>query len=282
MKIYNRLFALFFSATLLCAACSNGNSNLELARSVGTQEIVLNYTEMTDGSGEIPANGYERKLTKNGTIRFETSDTQRTHAAIAKAVSETNGYISSDNKNEYAGRSENTLVIRVPADNFDSLLEKISSNADKIDDKNIEVLDVTQEFIDLDTRINTKKELENRYRELLKRANTVDEILKIEEQIGHLRADIESTEGRLRYLTNQISLSTLTVTFYEKSGSFGFGYKFTRALRNGWNNLLAIFIVIANLWAIILFGIVVWMGIALWLRKRGKRKNRHKAISPQI
>ena len=60
------------------------------------------------------------------------------------------------------------VTIRVPASQFDALLDRISLNTDKIEDKHIEVLDITQEYIDLDTRIKTKKELENRYQELLK------------------------------------------------------------------------------------------------------------------
>ena len=71
----------------------------------------------------------------------------------------------------------------------------------------------------------TKKEVEARYRELLTRATSVEEILKIEEQIGNIRTEIESAEGRLRYLSNQVQYSTLHVTFYEKYSNFGFWNK---------------------------------------------------------
>ena len=181
---------------VLWSACGQSRGDAEAyGRDVVSEEVTAKSvsTSTADETTDLTASAsYERKLTKRGTIRFETSDAKKTHAAIQQAVVETKGYISSDNLNQYGNRIIHAVTIRVPASQFDALLDRISLNTDKIEDKHIEVLDVSQEYIDLDTRIKTKKELENRYQELLKRAHTIDEILKIEEQIGILRADIES------------------------------------------------------------------------------------------
>jgi len=126
--------------------------------------------------------------------------------------------------------------------------------------------------IDLDARLKTKKDLEARYQELLKRANSVDEVLKVEAQISSLRAEIESAEGQMRYLKNQVALSTLAVSFYEKTVAAGFGYKFQRALRQGWDNLLWVIVGLANLWAILLFVAIVWIIIARIRRNRKRKK----------
>ena len=200
----------------------------------------------------------ERKLTKNGMLRFETSDAQKTRAAIQKAVTEAKGYVASDSKDEEEGRQTSTVTLRVPNDRFDALVDRITAEAGKIDYKNIEVNDVTQEYIDLDARLKTKKDLEARYQELLKRANSVDEVLKVEAQ--------------MRYLKNQVALSTLTVSFYEKTVAAGFGYKFQRALRQGWDNLLWVIVGLTNLWAILLFVAIVWIVIARIRRRRKQRK----------
>jgi hypothetical protein len=61
----------------------------------------------------------------------------------------------------------------------------------------------------------------------LKQANKVEEIVAIEKEIGNLRTDIESIEGRLKYLKDKVSYSTLNVVFYERTSSpFGFNSKF--------------------------------------------------------
>lgn len=279
MKAGIRIFFVLLGGILLCA-CGQSGGNAEayervaLSEKMATDEVSSTVTNKTVDF--VAPVSYERKLTKTGMLRFETSDAKKTHAAIQQAVTETKGYVSNDNRNEYHDRVSYTVIVRVPAENFDTLLGKISSGADKIVYKHIEVLDVTQEYIDLDTRIKTKKELENRYQELLKRAHTVEEILKIEKQIGVLRSDIESAEGRLRYLTHQIALSTLTVEFYEMSSvtATGFGYELKEAFRNGWDCLLQGILVVVNLWAIFLCVFVGWV-IVLQLRKRRKRTSKN-------
>ena len=232
-----------------------------------------NYDKAATDELDTDVTVYERKLTKNGSIRFETSNLNKTKQLITSAVTALNGYISNDNISESDNHTENTLTVRVPADKTDSLIAIIESNASKIDYKSIDVQDVTEQFIDLDTRVKTKKEVEACYRELLTRATSVEEILKIEEQIGNIRTEIESAEGRLRYLSNQVQYSTLHVTFYEKYSNFGFWNKMGKAFKNGWNSLLWLLVGIANLWAILLFiALVITLIVYLTKRKRAGKQ----------
>ena len=116
----------------------------EMAAEVGSSS-----SDIRVGEEAIP----ERKLTKNGMLRFETSDAQKTRAAIQKAITEAKGYVASDSKDEEEGRQTSTVTLRVPSDRFDALVDRITAEAGKIDYKNIEVSDVTQEYIDLDARL---------------------------------------------------------------------------------------------------------------------------------
>jgi len=118
-----------------------------------------------------------------------------TRKQILESVDKYEGYIASDEEYKYKGGISNTIVIRVPAENFDELLADATKGVSKFDSKNITVKDVTEEFLDIQARLKTKKELENRYLELLKKAKSVPEILEVERQLGQLRADIESIEG---------------------------------------------------------------------------------------
>lgn len=271
---------LLIGPALILNFCSNpsddGNRNTVLAeqsKAIATEPAMYDKAGPNNIETETI---YERKLTKNGSIRFETSNLDKTKQLITNAVASLNGYISNDNTSESDNRTENSLIVRIPADKADSLITVIESNASKIDYKSIDVQDVTEQFIDLDTRVRTKKEVETRYRELLARATSVEEMLKIEEQIGNIRTEIESAEGRLRYLSNQVQYSTLNVTFYEKNSDFGFWKKMGNAFSNGWNSLLWLFVGIANLWAIILLIATVVLAIAhLTKRKRGGKQPPH-------
>jgi len=215
----------------------------------------------------------ERKIIKEGTIRFETSNAAKTKELITKKVSDFNGWISNENVRNYKdGETLYDLTIRIPSKYFDALLDSISKNVQKIDNKSISAKDVTEEFIDIEARLSTKKELENRYKELLKKANKVEEMLSIEREIGTLRSDIESIEGRYKYLKDKVDFSTLDITYYKKGDdSFGFGSKMTDAISNGGKMILWFFIAMANLWAFIALGVILVYFI-MKIRQRKKKK----------
>jgi Domain of unknown function (DUF4349) len=206
----------------------------------------------------------ERKLIKNGTLSFETNDVEKTRKEIEKLYQEFNGYIASENHFNYGERLQHEQEIRIPAQNFDPFIQKLEQLGTKVENKNISTQDVTEEFIDVEARLKTKKDLEARYRELLKFAKKVDEMLSIENQIGNVRAEIESMEGRLNYLKNQVAFSTIKITYYELTGvDFGFASKFVHSLKNGWDNLLTFLIAMVNVWP---FLILMGLGAVLYTR----------------
>lgn len=212
----------------------------------------------------------DRKLTKDGRVEFETTDISSTRKIIIETLEKYNAYTSSDQEFKSSGRISNTIVIRVPANNFDKLLSEATKGVSRFDSKEIEVKDVTEEFLDIHARLKTKKELENKYLELLKKAKSVTEILEVEKQLGELRSEIESIEGRLKYIENKVALSTLTITFYQKvPKETEFGSKFKLGFSNGWDNLIWFFVFLINIWPFVLITIGLVFGIRFW-RKRKK------------
>lgn len=259
-----------FTLLIALAFCSCGSKeNFKQAADTANLSEPPSINQQANNKVE---NITERKVIKEGEIKFEVADIIKTKSLIAKTVQELNGYISKDEVFDYSDKLEHRLVIRVPGEKFDLLLSKVSESAEKLDSKNINILDVTEEYIDIETRVKTKKEIEDRYKILLKQATKVEEILSIEKEIGKLREEIESIEGRLRYLKDRISLSSLTVTYYQKTNSaFGFSSKFGQAIRNGWDGFLLFCIGVTNLWVFILLAI---LGAYIYMRfKRTKKKN---------
>jgi hypothetical protein len=216
----------------------------------------------------------ERKVIRKGEISFRTKDTRETSAFITGVVKELEGYIAGDNVYNSGDRSTQRMEIRVPSVHFDDLLKRISENAQTLESKNIEVQDITEEYIDVEARIKTKKELENRYMELLSKAKTVEEILSIEKELGTLRSDIESIEGRLKYLKDQVSFSSLSVEFYQVTGStFNFSSRFGLALVTGWKWLLEFIIGVVHFWPFILILVTaVLTTLGVTRKKRALRK----------
>jgi len=215
----------------------------------------------------------ERKLIKDGNISFETDNLETTKNTITTAVKKYKAYIASDQEYRSAGSISNTIIIRVPKNNFDNLLADITKGITEFDGKEIKVKDVTEEFLDVSARLKTKKELEIRYLEILKKANTVKEILEVERELEQLRSDIESIEGRLKYLENKTSLATLTITYYQSiSNQTQFGNKFKEGFKNGSDNLIWFFVFLVNIWPFLVILLIIAFILKKWRKRRRVNK----------
>lgn len=233
--------------------------------------LELEETVVEEVSYEDKSN-VSRKLIKNGRIIFESEDLNKTKSQVLLLVKKYKGYISSDRQNDYDNRINNHLKIRIPSQNFDTILSGISKEVKEFDTKEITISDVTEEFLDIEARLKNKKELEKRFLEILQKAKTVKEILDVEKEIGQLREDIESAEGKLKYLQNQVSFSTLDVSFYKTVyNETNFARKFKNAFKNGFENLKSFLIGLINIWPfVILLGLIFF----LFRKWRKKRKNK--------
>lgn len=256
---------------LLSISCGTEKSGNEIALSEAASFDAVAPPPMTKRSEAVSAVDaiIERKIIKSGELRFQTRDLGETEKLVLDIVSDLDGYISNNNTYSTDDRTTQNITIRVPADKFDELLHRVSENARKIDYRNIHSQDVTEEFIDIEARLRTKKELEGRYRELLKKATKVEELVAIEKEIGTLRAEIESIEGRLKYLNNQVNMSTLIIDFYQMTGStLNLSSKLGNAIVSGWRLLLAFLVGLVNLWPFLIIIAITLFGVIRLRRRR--------------
>lgn len=136
---------------------------------------------------------------------------------------------------------------------------------------------MTEQYIDIEARLIAKKRLENRYLELLKKATKVIEILEIEKQLSAIREEIESKQGQLLYLQNQISMSTISIGFYktvaEKDGAtISYGSKIWNGIVSGFNSFSDFLINLISVWPFLLVAVAAIFWIRKWLKKRAQNK----------
>ena len=263
---------LFLSIFFVVVSC---NSNQEKAAALESMQYDAATSRKTKSSIQRLNNpspkqsNIQRKLIKTGNISFETKDLEATRKIIIDLVNQNNGYVSNDNQYKSNDRVSATISIRIPADKFDAILEEIAKGVEKFDSKNIRISDVTEQFLDVEARLKTKKTLEFKYLEILKKARTVREILDVERELGKLRSDIESTEGRLKYLQNQVSFSTLNITFYKQitASETSFIGKLSKAFKTGFENVKNFFLYMINMWPFIIILLLVFF----YFRKRRLR-----------
>jgi len=207
----------------------------------------------------------DRKLIKTGEVSFETQDLKTSRQQILKAVETSKGYVSGDESNSNYRTTTYKITVRVPSKNFNTLLNSATEGVKEFDSKKIDVKDVTEKYFDTEARLKTQKQLEARYLEVLKKAKTVTEILEVERELGGVRIKIETTEGRLNYLKNQVGLSTLVFNFYksEEVETLGFGDELLSGFIFGFDSLKSFIIGLISIWPFLII-----MGIFIFVLRR--------------
>jgi len=224
-----------------------------------------------EGSAWVQAK--DRKLIKTGDLSFECKNLSETRNEIETVVKQHGGFIVNERLHKgYNNKTSNQdLTIRVPSENFDALVSDISKGAQHIDSREVEIEDVTEQYLDTETRLSVKRQLEARYRELLSEAKNVTEILGIETQLAQIREDIESAEGQLKRLDDQVALSTLDVSYYVRlDESPEFSRYFRNGVGNGWENLVWFFVGLLNIWPFILIVIALMSGFRFHRKRKTK------------
>ncbi len=261
---------------------NKSKSEPSLTESTTNLDDNLEIEENYDGDTRlINSKPIERKIIRNAQMNMQVEDIKKAFPQIESIVKDLNGYISSSEMQNNNYQISNNLVIRIPNENLDTLLLLSEKQSIFVNSSSISSTDVTEEFIDIETRLTTKKEVRERYLDILsKKAKTVKDVLLAEEQIRVLTEEIEAKEGRLRFLKNRVNLSTLTLSIYQKVKYVAtpnvyeknFLTKIKEGFVNGWDILLGLILGIINIWPlVILFVIFVWKRKAIWgkIRRKG-------------
>jgi hypothetical protein len=109
-------------------------------------------------------------------------------------------------------RNDEQVVFRVPRDNFDEALARIDKIGDVVH-RDVRAEDVGDRYRDLEVRIRNARAVRDRLAELLARAATVDDSLKIEAQLGRVTEELELLRGEFEQLGSRVAFSKITVLF---------------------------------------------------------------------
>ncbi len=243
------------------------------------------YEESTETSKESGADGFQNKggqeendtrkktkskIIKEGEIGIQVKDYYQARNALDSVLGKYKAYIADENERKSRYSIENRIIIRMPAEYFDTFVGEIGSMASKVDYKRVTAKDVTRQYVDIESRLNTKKGVRKKYESFLVNAKNVEEMLAIEEKVRMLTEEIEAKEAELRFLSDKVSFSTVTLNMNQRL-KYGleepdyvgpnFFQKLSKAFSNGWSGFLGLIIGITTVWPIILIGIVIFLAI---------------------
>ncbi|MBI4671386.1 MAG: DUF4349 domain-containing protein [Chloroflexi bacterium] len=157
----------------------------------------------------------DRKIIKNAQLTVVVGKTDAAIFQITGIANDVGGYVVSNRLFSDNNQRGATIVLAVPVDRFEESLNRIRQVPQEIVQDHITSSDVTEQYIDLEARLKNLEATATRIRELLTRANTVDEALKINVQLSEIESQIEQIKGKLNALSARTTFSTITVDMRE-------------------------------------------------------------------
>ncbi|MFY1046565.1 DUF4349 domain-containing protein [Chryseobacterium sp. GP-SGM7] len=218
-----------------------------------------------------------KKVIKNGDIEIQVGDIKKAQNQVSEILKKNKAYIQSERFNNNDISENLNLTIRVPHQNFDTLINSFSDGVGSVLSKNVSSDDVTEEYTDVSIKLENKKIYLEKYRDMLRSTKTTKDMLEIQENIRELEDEIDVSEGRLRFIDDRVNYSTLNLVLYKEkvrssaTSNIGFGSRFGDSFTEGWNSFVAFFLGIISLWPFFLlipFIIMIWKK---W-RKRSIKK----------
>jgi hypothetical protein len=222
--------------------------------------------------------GLEKKIIRNGNLTIESDDLKKSKTRLDTLVGFYTGYISSESFNDQEDQLSYNITCRIPADKFDQFMSGVESGPDKVISKSVNADDVTEQYYDVKIRLENERQVEKRYLQLLGQSRTLKDILDIEEKLGKVRQEIESKEGRLRYLDDRVNYSSLNIWIYQKkdrkyepADRDSFGQRLKKSIHKGWQGFVDFILFFLNLWPLWIVGLLIWRFL-VYLNRRSRKK----------
>ena len=260
---------------------ANMSSNAPVPSDVPTAKKIS--LEDTDKSQTAPT-VIERKIIRNAELNLEANSPEETQQKISAIAESKGGFVIESTQSSSNVKTTTkdivTMTVRVPATKFNETLDEIRKTANRVIVETVKGQDVTEEFIDIEAQLKTKKALEEQFLEIMKRSNSVEDALNVQRELANVRGEIEKVEGRKRFLENQASLSTIKIKLQSptafSANSSGFFYQLKESIGNGFDAALSFILgLVTVLIALLPFFLFIVLPIYfvlryLW-RKRKKR-----------
>jgi hypothetical protein len=164
------------------------------------------------GSGAGSTAVGDRLVIKTGSITIVVKSVEEAVNAVTSMATAAGGYVVSSKSGSENEKLVATLTIKVPADKFEASMATLRAMALEPPTENINGQDVTEEYADLDAQLGNLRATEKQLLNLLDRAQTVDDTLKVYNQLTNIRGQIERLQGRMQFLARSAALSTITVS----------------------------------------------------------------------
>lgn len=170
------------------------------------------------GGGIQPSSveeGLNKKLIYEANVTLEVNDFNQAQSEIRNLVTLTGGYIVEFSENQSDSERGGTFILKVPASGFSSFLDELEKLKSTSFQQSIRGQDVSEEYVDLESRLKVKQAMEARYLKFVNEATKTDELVKFANELERIQTEIEQIKGRMRFIDNHVAFSTVEIRVYQ-------------------------------------------------------------------
>lgn len=256
------------------AAPADETSAADIGRGVGAKDApapaLAARSETAEGRPGQPDRMPTQMIIRTGAVSIQVDSVEAAVRRVTALATRSGGFVANSSIQTGHNETRSAMIeIRVPADRYDGTLDALRA-VGEVKSASTNTQDVGEEFVDVTARVTNAKKLEDRLLTLLAtRTGKLEDVLSVERELARVREEIERFEGRLRYLTTKVSMSTIAVTVFEPGPLVGQPGEnvILDALRQSWRNFVG---VIASAIAMAggLLPILVLAVAGVWLARR--------------
>ena len=224
--------ALFLGIALAAVACGGNENSTSGAFPAASEKGTLSgQTSGADASGsvtgsaEVPglvadSNGesasaaaelaLDRKIIQNIALDLQVEDVPQAFERVKSVADGAGGFVL-DSSRSTQDPPQADLTLRVPAAATDGVLQQLRGLATKVESETSKAQDVTGEYTDLQAQLRNSRAVETQYLDMLNKAQTIPDMLSIQDRLTQVRLEIEQTQGRANAIDTLSSLATISV-----------------------------------------------------------------------
>jgi major membrane immunogen (membrane-anchored lipoprotein) len=282
------------------SGCSSSDSKNESAKMSTADKGVMDSVQSGKGEGSLTSfdpkketsidavkgQTNNQKVIYQADLELRVKNYEQTMQRLEEKAKKYGGYIAESNVTKNgAEQVSGSLKLRIPQEHFQDFINNAEGQAVEVLQRNINGQDVTEEYVDLESRLKSKKAVEERLLSFMKSAAKTEDLLKISADLATVQEEIEVIEGRMKYLENQTSFSTVNITLYERKvvvpnlekGQLNTWEKTKKQFMKSTNLLLAalsglIVFILGNLPILIIFVLLGFLGYLYYKKKKSQNK----------
>jgi len=164
-------------------------------------------------SSGVPASPVDqRMIIRTANVDVVVDNVLAAVERISALATQSGGYVVSSKTFGQGKKLIGTISIRVPAESFDNAMKSLRGMVVKVNSEDISTQDVSQEYVDLQSRLRNLEATEQQLLKLMQQAASVTDTLTVQQELSRVRGDIEQTKGRMQFLERSSATSLISVS----------------------------------------------------------------------